>query len=378
MGVDIDRTEVKNYLQRRVARSSYWYVCQFCHGDLHEQEFEAHHCRGYLDHLRNVFNGKVKRMQNLNHKSNIVPVLAKQLSTDHIVRAFVADKDRRINLDGNFFKLLAERNPLLQASDFLDFIQKCQLSGADPRRNQIYLITRNQNVKEDDGQWRQKVVGTTVFAYQFFIQRAQSTGLLSGFTVDTEMTTYCNPITGRTRPSIVSICTVWRKDREKPTVYRARFDEFVPKDKNGAMAPNRVWREKPYLMLEKTALCNGLRQAFPEDLQGMYISEEMTGDESREVLDIINADDMKQPILVDEGSIVEKQTEVLSLLKSLFEDCGKEAVDQVYKEFGINGRIEVRNQTNRQTLNHWIEKLRRINEENTEGSHGQKALTQKG
>ena len=39
-----------------------------------------------------------------------------------------------------------------------------------------------------------------------------------------------------------------------------------------------MWAGKPGVMIRKVALVASLREAFPEDLQGMYASEEMNTD----------------------------------------------------------------------------------------------------
>jgi hypothetical protein len=63
--------------------------------------------------------------------------------------------------------------------------------------------------------------------------------------------------------------------------------EFVSMrpDKQGNTVANGQWASKPYLMLEKCALANVYRLAFPEWVAGMYIAEEMTGEE-RPIIDI--------------------------------------------------------------------------------------------
>lgn len=50
----------------------------------------------------------------------------------------------------------------------------------------------------------------------------------------------------------------------------ARWDEFYPGDKKGFM-----WRKMPFLMLGKVAESQALRKAFPSELSGIYVAEEM-------------------------------------------------------------------------------------------------------
>ena len=54
------------------------------------------------------------------------------------------------------------------------------------------------------------------------------------------------------------------------------FEEYAGKTKEGRL--NSMWAGKPGTMIRKVALVACLREAFPEDLQGMYASEEVNAD----------------------------------------------------------------------------------------------------
>lgn len=51
------------------------------------------------------------------------------------------------------------------------------------------------------------------------------------------------------------------------------FEEYAGKTKEGKL--NKMWASKPGTMIRKVALVASLREAFPDDLQGMYASEEV-------------------------------------------------------------------------------------------------------
>lgn len=51
------------------------------------------------------------------------------------------------------------------------------------------------------------------------------------------------------------------------------FEEYAGRKKDGSL--NTMWTEKPGVMIRKVALVTSLREAFPDELQGMYASEEM-------------------------------------------------------------------------------------------------------
>jgi phage recombination protein Bet len=54
----------------------------------------------------------------------------------------------------------------------------------------------------------------------------------------------------------------------------AFYNEYVGTTKDGT--PNRMWKDKPHIMLAKCAEALALRKCFPAELSGVYTSEEMS------------------------------------------------------------------------------------------------------
>ncbi len=175
-------------------------------------------------------------------------------------------------MDQNYLSNLVRQHPTLDKSQIVEFINKCQLTGADPRLNQVYLLVHNAWNKDKQ---KEEPKGTTVFAYQFFIQMAQRTGELEDFGVDTVHDTYLDLVTGKEKKSITAIAWVNRKGKGK-TTYKGRFWEFAKTMKSGDLMGS--WKTMPYLMLEKCAVANVMRWAFPEALTGLYVAEEIDKD----------------------------------------------------------------------------------------------------
>ncbi len=73
-------------------------------------------------------------------------------------------------------------------------------------------------------------------------------------------------------------CTVYRKDWENPVTVEVNFDEYVQTKSDGT--PNTNWANKPVTMITKVAKAQALREAFIEELDGMYEAEEMGVNES--------------------------------------------------------------------------------------------------
>jgi phage recombination protein Bet len=72
--------------------------------------------------------------------------------------------------------------------------------------------------------------------------------------------------------------TVHIKNHKVPIKISVSFDEYVGLKKDGSV--NSQWTKKPATMIRKVALVQALREAFPEDFQGLYAAEEREIDES--------------------------------------------------------------------------------------------------
>ena len=83
------------------------------------------------------------------------------------------------------------------------------------------------------------------------------------------------------------------KDYNVPVEVVASFKEYAGKKKNsdGSWTLNSQWASKPATMIRKVALTQALREAFPEDLGGLYGSEEMNVDIDEMALAPVNVEE---------------------------------------------------------------------------------------
>lgn len=66
---------------------------------------------------------------------------------------------------------------------------------------------------------------------------------------------------------------VYIKGRDVPQYDTVTFSEYAGYKKDGSLNSN--WSKRPGTMIEKVAIMHALRNAFPNDFQGLYIQEEM-------------------------------------------------------------------------------------------------------
>ncbi len=99
---------------------------------------------------------------------------------------------------------------------------------------------------------------------------------------------------------------VFIKGYTEPEYVAVSFDEYAGKKKDGSLNSN--WAGRPGTMIRKVALVQALREAFPEDFNGMYAPEEM-GDAG----DVVLNDDGPAEIVVDaETTVGEEPNKVKS------------------------------------------------------------------
>lgn len=110
-------------------------------------------------------------------------------------------------------------------------------------------------------------------------------------------------------------CTVYRKDWDNPVTVEVNFDEYVGRKKDGTANIN--WANRPVTMITKVAKAQALREAFIEELSGMYEAEE-SGVTLENVSDTL--EDQLQSKDVQEAEIVDEKIDDSDLKDSLFGD----------------------------------------------------------
>lgn len=142
-------------------------------------------------------------------------------------------------------------------SEFLMFLEFCKSTGLNPYKKEIWFI------KTDKG-GVQMMTGINGF-----LAIANRNPNYDGMEVS---------IDEQDGKLISATAKVYRKDRKYPSCATVYFNEYFKPTKFG----NGMWEKMPKMMLQKVAKSVALREAFPQELGGMYTQEEMPDEYSLE------------------------------------------------------------------------------------------------
>lgn len=151
------------------------------------------------------------------------------------------------------------------ADEFNLFLYQCARTGLDPFSRQIYALERRE--KNDNGQWVSKMsIQTGIDGLRLIADR-------TGRYAPGPDNDYEYDVAGNLRKATAHVKKRTADGTWHTVSVSAFYAEYVQAKGNGE--PNRMWKEKPHVMLGKCAEALALRKAFPAEMSGIYTSEEM-------------------------------------------------------------------------------------------------------
>lgn len=170
-------------------------------------------------------------------------------------------------------KYLVNGNGAVTDQEIALFLGLCKAQQLNPFTRECYLIKYGSN------QPAAVVVAKDVFlkrAYRSKDFRGHKAGVICSTSGSTEPV-YTNGICPPGGKIIGGWAEVHTEGWAFPLRVEVDFNEYQSKRSDGT--PNKMWSEKPATMIRKVALVHALREAFPDNFQGMYSEEEIASEE---------------------------------------------------------------------------------------------------
>ena len=232
-----------------------------------------------------------------------------------------------VELDLPFVKkyLVRGRAELTSDQELVFFMNTCKMQGLNPlAQGEVYLIKYS---KDDPAQM---VVGKDAYlrrAYSNPDYLYKNDGIVVQRGQEIIQKAGCCLYPGETL--IGGWCRVYfmRNGKERETFKEVSFGEYNKGQAN--------WKSKPATMINKVAISQCVRDAFPKDYEGLYSEDEMVASGA------IPADytviDEGQPTAEDEPTITQDQRQMLfaTAQKVFGKDVGNQVVKGIIEEIGL-------------------------------------------
>lgn len=168
-----------------------------------------------------------------------------------------------VKLTGSIVRsYLTKGNENVSDQEVVSFINLCRYQKLNPFLNEAYLV---------------KFKGTPaqlITSKEAYMKKAEANpnydGMAAGIIVkrNNEIVELEGSFTLQGDVLLGGWAEVYRKDREHSYIAKVNFEEYNK--------GHSTWREKPRTMIRKVAIVQAMREAFPVELEALYVEEEMT------------------------------------------------------------------------------------------------------
>ena len=151
--------------------------------------------------------------------------------------------------------------------EIMMFMKLCEYQGLNPFLREVYLVKYGDSP------------ASIVTGKETFTKRAMKNenyaGMEAGITVESDGKIIRRD--GSMKIGNEKIIGGWAKVHVKghavPYYDEVSFEEYAGKKRDGTL--NGMWATKPATMIRKVAIVHALREAFPQDFEGLYAPEEI-------------------------------------------------------------------------------------------------------
>lgn len=210
-----------------------------------------------------------------------------------------ADQDSWSDTQLAALKQLGIKNA--STGDLQVFFHQAKRTGLDPFARQIYMIERSGR----------QTIQTSIDGFRIIAQRSNNYGGQTPAEWCGEDGVW-KDVWLSDKPPVAARIGVYYKDAQHPTYAVAKWDSY-------AVAQNPIWKKMPDLMLAKCAEALALRKAFPNDLSGIYTSDEMSQADEKPATKLVSVKPAEVEVSEEDISKAEDAIEMVKVQFTLEE-----------------------------------------------------------